>query len=121
MVVLPRVRRGCVYWVDFEPVMGSEQGKRRPALIIQNNLGNLASDVTVVVAITSKVPTKKYPMHVHLRVLGKPAVVLCEQIRTVSLAHVDCKVLAELTQDQMREVEEAIRHQLGFSEETAGL
>ena len=121
MVALPKVRRGCVYWVDFDPVIGSEQGRKRPALVIQNNLGNLTSEVTTVIAITSKVPAKKYPMHVHLTVLGKPAVLLCEQIRTASLERVHPELVLELTPEQMDEVEEAIHHQFGFSAETAGL
>jgi len=121
MVELPRVRRGCIYWVDFDPVRGSEQGKRRPALVIQNNLGNLSSAVTTVIAITSQVPSKRYPMHVHLTLLGRPAVILCEQIRTVSLERVDPEVIAELSPELLAQVEQALRHQLGLSEETAGL
>jgi mRNA interferase MazF len=121
MVTLSKVRRGCIYWVDFDPVFGSEQGKRRPALVIQNNLGNLTSDVTTVIAITSQVPSKRYPMHVHVTLLGKPFVILCEQIRTVSLERVESEVIAELPPELMEQVEEAIRHQLGLSEETAGL
>lgn len=34
------IRRGDIYTVDFEPVRGSEQGKVRPALVIQNDIGN---------------------------------------------------------------------------------
>jgi mRNA interferase MazF len=51
MVALPRVRRGCIYWVDFDPVRGSEQGKTRPAVVIQNNMGNLTSKTTTVVIL----------------------------------------------------------------------
>jgi mRNA interferase MazF len=119
MVAPPKARRGCVYWVDFEPVRGSEQGKRRPALVIQNNIGNMTSDVTTVIAITSQVPNKRYPMHVSLTLLGRPAVILCEQIRTVSLERVDPNAIAELPPELMAEVEEAIHRQLGFSAETA--
>jgi mRNA interferase MazF len=121
MVGLAKVRRGCVYWVDFEPVRGSEQGKTRPALVIQNNLGNLTSSTTIVIPITSQVPSKRYPMHVHIAIEGRPAVILCEQIRTVSLERVDPRVVSELTPEQMREVGQAISHSLGLSEETARL
>jgi mRNA interferase MazF len=121
MVALSKVRRGCVYWVDFDPVRGSEQGKIRPALVIQNNLGNLTSGTTIVVAITSQVPSKNYPMHVCLFLEGKPAVILCEQIRTVSLERVNPRVIAELSAGTMEQVEEAVRHSLGLSQETAGL
>jgi mRNA interferase MazF len=121
MVALAKVRRGCVYWVDFEPVRGSEQGKKRPALVIQNNLGNLTSTTTIVIPITSQVPSKSYPMHVVLTLEGKSAVILCEQIRTVSLDRVESEAIAELSAELMSGVEEAIHHQFGFSEETAGL
>jgi mRNA interferase MazF len=109
--------------VDFDPVIGSEQGKKRPALVIQNNLGNVSSDTTIVVAISSRVPSKSYPMHVPLPtgVLDKPGIVMCEQIRTVSLQRVEPRVLAEVSREVMAQVEQAIRHSLGFSEETAGL
>ena len=121
MVATAKVRRGNIHWVDFDPVRGSEQGKKRPALVIQNNLGNLTSSTTIVIAITSQLPSKSYPMHVHIALGGRPAVVLCEQIRTVSLERIDPKVISELMPEQMRQVEEALRHSLGMSPETAGL
>jgi mRNA interferase MazF len=122
MVTPPRVRRGCVYWVDFEPVRGSEQGKIRPALVIQNNLGNMTADTTIVVAISSRIPSKPYPMHVRLDgVLEKPSIVMCEQIRTVSLERVKPQPMAELPEETMAKVEDAVRHSLGLSPETVGL
>ena len=48
-----RFRRGEIWTVDLEPVVGSEQGKARPALIIQNGIGNLCSPVLIVAALTS--------------------------------------------------------------------
>jgi mRNA interferase MazF len=56
-----RVRRGEIYWVDFEPVKGSEQGGLRPALVVQNDIGNRFSSTTVVVAITRTLPLEAYP------------------------------------------------------------
>jgi mRNA interferase MazF len=106
-----RPSRGSIYWVDFDPVRGSEQGKTRPALVIQNNVGNLTSTTTIVACITSQLPRKRYPFHVWLpaELLGKPSVVLCEQIRTVSLERFDDQELATCPDDLMKEVEEAIR------------
>ena len=60
-------------------------------------------------------------MHVRITLQGREAVILCEQIRTVSLERVDARPVAELSPEIMARVEEAIRHQFGFSEETAGL
>ena len=123
MVALPRIRRGCIYWVDFDLVRGSEQGKTRPALVIQNNMGNLTSKTTTVVPLSSRIPSKDYPFVVILLegFDGTPAVILCQHIRTVSIDRIDPKVLGELSSETMDKVEEAIRHQLGFSPETAGL
>jgi mRNA interferase MazF len=123
MIALSKIRRGCIYWVDFDPVRGSEQGKMRPALVVQNNLANLASNVTMVVPLSSKIPSKEYPFNVLLPngFDGTPAVILCQHIRTVSLERVDPRILCELSAELMARVEEAISHQLGFSPETVGM
>ena len=55
------VRRGEIYWVEFNPVKGSEQGGLRPALVVQHDLGNRHSETTVVAAITRKISSKPYP------------------------------------------------------------
>ncbi len=47
------IRRGDIFTVDLEPVRGSEQGKSRPAVVIQNDLGNRYSPTIIVAAITS--------------------------------------------------------------------
>ena len=55
------VRRGEIYWVEFDPIKGSEQGGLRPALVVQNDIGNLFSPTTVVAAITRTIPPRPYP------------------------------------------------------------
>ena len=81
------VKRGEIYWVDFEPVKGSEQGGLRPALIVQNDVGNRASPTTVVVAITRTVPPQLYPFIVVVEPgeSGLPvrSAVNCSQIVTI--------------------------------------
>lgn len=52
------VRRGEVYWVEADPVKGSEPGGLRPALVVQQDTGNSYSPTTVVAAITRTVPPK---------------------------------------------------------------
>ena len=65
------VKRGEVYYADFDPTVGSEQGGVRPLLIIQNDVGNKYSPTTVVVPITSKVGKKSHqPTHVPVRCEG---------------------------------------------------
>src|SRR5687768_1806062 len=60
------VRRGDIYWVEFDPVKGSEQGGLRPALVIQRDVGNRYSPTTVVAAITRTLPPRPYPFVVVL-------------------------------------------------------
>ena len=67
------VRRGEIYWVDFDPVKGSEQSGLRPALIVQQDLGNEYSPTTVVAAITRRVPPKPYPFIVVLEPDSSPS------------------------------------------------
>jgi len=45
-------RRGEVYLVSFDPTLGAEIKKTRPALVIQNDVGNRYSPITIVAAIT---------------------------------------------------------------------
>ena len=58
--------RGDIYLVNFDPTVGSEIRKTRPALIIQNDIANQYSPVTIVAAITSKVNDPPYPIEVIL-------------------------------------------------------
>ena len=58
--------RGDIVLTNFDPVVGSEQGKTRPAIIIQHNTLNKYSNTTIVVPISSRIYEKQYPMHVTL-------------------------------------------------------
>lgn len=59
-------RRGEVWLVNFDPTLGAEIRKTRPALILQNDIGNQASPITIVAAITSTLK-KAYPFQVPIR------------------------------------------------------
>lgn len=80
------IKRGEIYNVDFSPARGSEQAGIRPALIIQNDIGNQYSSTTIVAAITSQ-KKKSYPFHVNFTAteseLEQDSVVLLEQILTI--------------------------------------
>ena len=49
------IKRGQIYYIDFSPVVGSEQGGCRPAVVVSNDIGNNFSPVIIVAPITSKV------------------------------------------------------------------
>jgi mRNA interferase MazF len=57
-------RRGDIYLVNCDPTVGAEIQKTRPALIVQNDIGNRYSPITIVAAITSKFAVPPYPTQV---------------------------------------------------------
>lgn len=65
------VLRGEIYWVEFDPVKGSEQGGLRPALVVQQDVGNQHSPTTVVAAMTSTLPPRRYPFVGRHRATGQ--------------------------------------------------
>jgi mRNA interferase MazF len=56
-----RPRRGDVYLVNFDPTIGAEVKKTRPAVVIQNDIGNRWSPITIVAAMTSRIEDPLYP------------------------------------------------------------
>lgn len=73
--------------VDFGSGIGSEQKGIRPAVVVQNDVGNKYSTTTLVCPVTSKTLKKKMPTHVEITPqdcsINKNSVVLCEQSRVI--------------------------------------
>jgi len=111
------LKRGDIIIVDFEPVKGSEQGGIRPALIIQNNEGNLYSPTIIVASITSNILKKNYPINVFLSKkeskLDKDSIILCNQIRTIDKLRIR-KVISNLNAHLMFQVDLALKVSLGL-------
>ena len=122
-------RRGEIYWAEFDPVKGSEQGGLRPALVIQNDVGNRTSPTTVVAAITRTQPARVYPFVVIVEPeeSGLPArsVVNCSEVATVQQSgpasrlrpphgEVEVRPVGRLSSEKMREVGEALKYNLGL-------
>lgn len=103
----PRPQRGEVYWVALDPVVGSEIRKTRPAVIVSNNSCNAYGLRVVVVPLTSHVEAC-YPGETFVRVKGKEARVLGDQIRSVDKARLKEK-LGSLSQEEMERIDEALR------------
>lgn len=102
----------------FDPTVGAEIRKARPALIIQSDVVNRWSPVTIVAAITSRYEEPVYPTEVPLVPpegnLEKPSVVLLNQIRTVDRRRL-VRRLGRLRPESMRRVDRAIRISLGLA------
>lgn len=112
-------RRGEIWTVRLDPVVGSELRKTRPALIIQNDLGNEFSPTTIVAPLT-RAGKRPYPFLVLVKPpeggVTKSSVVNLAQIRVVDKQRLT-QCLGELTEDAMREVDRAICVSLGVASE----
>ncbi|MBN1139392.1 MAG: type II toxin-antitoxin system PemK/MazF family toxin [Anaerolineae bacterium] len=123
------VKRGEIYWVEFDPVKGSEQGGLRPALIVQNDIGNQYSNTTVVAAITRTIPARPYPFVVIVESsesgLPERSVVNCSQIATIQQTGQESRLrpprgessvrpIGRLTSEKMNEVDNALKFNLAL-------
>jgi mRNA interferase MazF len=108
-------KRGEIYLVSFDPALGAEIQKTRPALILQNDVGNLHSPVTIVAAITSNV-RRQGPTGVLIKPpeggLKVDSVALLNQIRTVDKRRL-AKRLGVVRSATLRQVDQAIMLSLG--------
>jgi mRNA interferase MazF len=109
--------RGEIYFVNLDLTVGSEQGGRRPAVIIQNDVGNQYSPVVIAAAITSRPSTRQRLTDVTLNAgtagLELESRVLLNQIRTLDKRRIG-KLVGRLSTDDMVRVDEAIKISLGL-------
>ncbi len=111
--------RGEIYLVNFDPTIGSEIQKTRPALIIQNDISNEHSPITIVAAITSKYDGKLYPTEILIVKneggLTKDSVVLLNQIRSIDKRRL-VKKIGIILPPTLKKVDSAIKISLGLIE-----
>lgn len=114
-VTLPK--RGEIYLVNFDPTVGSEIQKTRPALILQNNISNQHSPITIVAALSSQFDAEIYPTEVLINPpeggLSHPSVVLLNQIRSIDRQRL-VKRLGAVSDQLMDCVNNAILISLGL-------
>ena len=112
-------RRGEVYLVSFDPTLGAEIRKTRPALIVQNDVANRSSPITMVAAISSIFEAPLYPTEVAVRApeggLTADSVVLLNQIRSIDRQRL-VRRLGRLAPETMRRVDRALLVSLGLVE-----
>ena len=110
------ITRGEVYYADLSPVKGSEQGGKRPVVILQNDKGNLHAPTTIVAVVTSRKTKAKLPTHVWLNSeytgLPKDSMVELEQIRTIDKSRLEGYVgLVDMY--DMQKIDRALKISLG--------
>ncbi|MBQ6950442.1 MAG: type II toxin-antitoxin system PemK/MazF family toxin [Clostridia bacterium] len=115
------MKRGDIYFADLDPVIGSEQGGKRPVLIIQNDLGNRFSPTVIILPLTSRLGKRPLRTHVPLSPpqggITKPSIILCEQVRTVEKSRLIHK-MGTLKKEKMALVDRALGAAVGYEEET---
>jgi mRNA interferase MazF len=112
-----RPKRGEIYLVNFDPTLGSEIKKTRPALVLQNDIANRHSPITIVAAITSQFDATLYPTEVLIKPpeggLTANSVVLLNQVRSIDKGRL-IKRLGALNPATMQHVERALKISLGM-------
>jgi mRNA interferase MazF len=106
------VLRGEIWWVSFDPSVGGEIQKTRPAIIVSNNAANAALNRVVVVPISSQV-SKFYPAEARITVNGEARKAMADQIMTASKQRLKDR-LATISVADMQAVESAILLHLGI-------
>ena len=109
-------RRGDIYMADLNPFKGSEQGGRRPVLLLQNNDGNYFSKTLIIAPMTTQLKKLDQPTHFLIRdnrALAAPSMVEFEQITTIDKSRV-ISYIGKLTKEQMVEADDYIKVSLGM-------
>lgn len=109
-------RRGEIYEVDWRPARGHEQSGLRPAVVVQNDIGNRFSPTTIVVAVTSRSPKKPYPFEIEIPdgVLPKPSWANCAHLYTVDKQRLG-RLMGVLPEQRVAALDDALRTSLGLA------
>jgi mRNA interferase MazF len=104
------MKRGEVWWVNFDPSTGGEIRKKRPAVVVSNNAANQFLNRVQVVPLTSSVG-KLYPSEAYITLRGKKAKAMADQLTTVSKKRL-INQAGSVSKTELESLERAIMIQL---------
>jgi mRNA interferase MazF len=107
------LKRGEVYWLAFDPSVGGEIQKTRPAVIVSNDAANQALNRTLVVPLSSQT-ARVYPGEALVGLNGEPRKAMADQLTTASKQRFRSR-LGQISSQDMERIENAILQQLGMS------
>ncbi len=108
------IERGDIYWVDLNPIRGSEINKLRPCVVITANPLNQARHTIVVIPLSSSARARP-PIVIAVNCLEKTATAVCDQIRAVDKSRL-VKYADRLHIKDITAIEEGLRQVLGLGE-----
>lgn len=106
-------RRGEIWQVNFDPSVGQEIKKKRPAVILSNNVSNKYLKRYQVIPVSTQI-NKIYPSEVKIKIKGKDGKVMADQLTTVSELRFLQKI-GKVSTKEMSAIEEKIKFQLDLS------
>lgn len=101
-------KRGEVYWVRLDPTDGKEMKKTRPCVIVSSDIAN-KSELIVVAPITSNVERVFLSIEVKIQLNGRPGKVIPRQLRSIDRTTRLGSKIGDLTLEEMRQIDEALR------------
>ena len=107
------MNRGEVWWVEFDPAVGSEIRKTRPAVIISNDVSNRHLARVQVIPLSSQVE-RIYPSETVVTLSGQTSKVMADQIMTADKRRIK-QIMGTLSQADLQTVQRVVKLQLGLT------